>query len=51
MDVEGHLAGRESESGVGMGGAIVEELCDGDGGCCGAFCLRRCQGAKGHQHG
>ena len=33
-----------------MGGAVVKELGDGDGGCFGAFCLRRCEGAECHQH-
>ncbi len=51
MVVEGHLAGGEAENGVGMGGAIIEEVCDGDGGCSGAFCLSRCKDPECHQHG
>ncbi len=44
MDVECHLPGRESENGVGMGGAIIEELCDGNGDCFCAFCVSRSKG-------
>jgi hypothetical protein len=44
VDVECHLPGRESENGVGMGGAIIEELCDGNGDCFCAFCVSRSKG-------
>ena len=51
MDVECHGAGRETENCIRMGGAVVKELGDGDGGCFGASCLSRCEGAECHQYG
>jgi hypothetical protein len=51
MDVEDHGAGVVTQSGVGMGCAIVEKLHDSN--CCGFPASRMCggRGAKGNQHG
>lgn len=39
MGMKDHVAGMESKGGVGMGGGVVEELRDGDGGCLGTVVL------------
>lgn len=45
MNVEYHGAGVISECGIRMGGAVIEELCDGNGGGSCAVGLGRCKGA------
>lgn len=51
VDVEDHAACMVPECCVWMGGSIIEELGDGNGGGCGAVVLLRGEGAEGNEHG
>jgi hypothetical protein len=51
VDMKNHVAGMKSKGGVGMGGGVVEELCDSDGGGFGTIVLLGGEGTKGDEHG
>ena len=51
MDIQNHVAGVETKGGVRMGGGVVQELGNGNGGGFGAIVLLGCEGVKGDEHG
>ena len=51
VDMKNHVAGVETKGGIRMGGGVVQELGDGDGGGFGAVVLLGGKGAKGDEHG